>query len=151
MTTTTAVPNFEKRRAFYEIDERGMALLAETWPVIEPVVSDAINKVVDKILALPYAQQTANQHRDFIKDLEIGHYRILLGGNLDLRCAESCRYTVEQEPHAVSTPASAPARATSCSRPLCQRLHANAASPRPALPSERRCYRRSSVSTSPTP
>jgi methyl-accepting chemotaxis protein len=97
MTTTTAVPNFEKRRAFYEIDERGMALLAETWPVIEPVVSDAINKVVDKILALPYAQQTANQHRDFIKDLEIGHYRILLGGNLDLRCAESCRYTVEQE------------------------------------------------------
>ena len=97
MTTTTAVPNFEKRRAFYEIDERGVALLAETWPVIEPVVSDAINKVVDKILALPYAQQTANQHRDFIKDLEIAHYRILLGGNLDLRCAESCRYTVEQE------------------------------------------------------
>ena len=97
MTATAPVPNFERRRAFYEIDERGLALLADTWPVIEPVVSGAINKVVDKILALPYTQQTATPHRDFIKDLEIAHYRTLLGGKLDLRCAESCRNTVEQE------------------------------------------------------
>jgi hypothetical protein len=97
MTATTPVPNFDKRRAFYEVDQRSLALLADTWSVIEPVVAGAVNKVVDKILALPYTQRTANQHRDFIKELEISHFRILLGGNVDHRCAESCRNTVEQE------------------------------------------------------
>jgi len=97
MTADTPIPFFEMRRSFYELDERALSLLAESWPVIAPVVGDAIDRIVDKILALPYTQQAALQHRDLIKNLETAHYRILLGGDLDLRYAESCRYTVERE------------------------------------------------------
>jgi methyl-accepting chemotaxis protein len=97
VTTTAPVQDFETRRSFYEIDEQVIFLLADTWPIVEPIVGGAIDKVVDKIVALPYTQKTAASHADFVKKLEIAHFRILLGGNLDHHCAESCRKTVEKE------------------------------------------------------
>jgi len=95
--TATAVPEFEARRSFYRIDDRVRSVLAATWPVIAPNIGRAIEDVVEGILQLPYIGPTAAPHRELIIKLEVAHFRALLGGNLDLRYAESCRRTVEQE------------------------------------------------------
>jgi len=97
MAPSASVPEFEDRRSFYRIDDRTCAVLAETWPLIAPCISRAIEEVIDGILQLPYLGPIVAAHRDLIQKLEEAHFQALLGGKLDHSYAESCRRTVEQE------------------------------------------------------
>ena len=81
----------------YKLDDRARRILAETWPIIEPQLGQAIDEILDAVKVLPRIGEIVTQNREVIRKLETAHFRALLGGKLDERYAESCRHTVEQE------------------------------------------------------
>jgi len=97
MTPKEAVPAFESRLALYKIDARVRASVAETWPLVEPVLESAIDQIVAAVGDLPGIGAAVTANEDTIKRLELAHFQALLGGKLDQGYAEMCRKTVEQE------------------------------------------------------
>jgi hypothetical protein len=97
MASTDLVQAFEARLALYSLDDRARRLARETWPLIEPNLERAIDEILSAVGALPRLGEIVVRNRDFLKKLEVTHFRALLGGNLDGGYAESCRHTVEQE------------------------------------------------------
>ena len=97
MASTDLVQAFEARLALYSLDDRARRLARETWPLIEPNLERAIDEILSAVGALPRLGEIVVRNRDFLKKLEVTHFRALLGGDLDGGYAESCRHTVEQE------------------------------------------------------
>jgi methyl-accepting chemotaxis protein len=91
------VHSFGPRLQLYKLDDNSRRILAETWPLIEPVLADAVDEIVEVLHVLPLLKDTVGQHADQIRKLELAHFRALLGGKLERDYAESCRRTVEQE------------------------------------------------------
>ena len=97
------IPEFEARLALHRIDDGVRATVAEFWPIFAPHLDRAVDELIDAMVQLPTAGSTINaarivrERREIIKALEVGHFKVLLSGNLDQRYAESCRRTVQQE------------------------------------------------------
>ncbi len=91
------VHSFESRLRLYKLDDRCRRVLAETWPLIEPVLAEAVDEIVAVLAVLPLLKEKVARHADEIRTLELAHFRALLGGSLERDYAESCRRTVEQE------------------------------------------------------
>jgi methyl-accepting chemotaxis protein len=91
------VHSFESRLHLYKIDDRSRRVLAETWPLIAPVLARAVDEIVEVLHVLPLLKETIARNADQIRKLELAHFRALLGGKLQREYAESCRLTVEQE------------------------------------------------------
>src|ERR1700686_1194877 len=97
MAQTDLVQAFEARLALYCLDDRARRILAETWPVIEPGLEEAITEIIVAIRVLPRIGEIVGKNAELYKKLEAAHFRALLGGKLDGAYAESCRHTVAQE------------------------------------------------------
>src|ERR1700730_14087503 len=97
MAQTDLVQAFEARLKMYSLDGRARSILAETWPVIEPTLDEAIDEIITAIRVLPRIGEIVAGNAELYKKLEAAHFRALLGGKLDGVYAESCRHTVQQE------------------------------------------------------
>lgn len=97
MAATDQVQSFEARLALYSLDERSRRLVAETWPLIEPSLDQAIDEILAAVTRLPLVGHIVVQNRELMKNIETAHVRALFGGELDAEYAESCRRTVQQE------------------------------------------------------
>jgi methyl-accepting chemotaxis protein len=97
MSPTSLVQAFEARLSMYKLDDGARRVLAETWPVIAPKLSQAIDEILDAIKVLPRIGEIVTQNKEVVRKLETAHFQALLGGKLDQRYAECCRDTVEQE------------------------------------------------------
>ena len=97
MAQTDLVQAFEARLKLYSLDDRARRILAESWPVIEPGLDEAITEIVTAIRVLPRIGEIVAKNAALYKKLEAAHFRALLGGKLDGAYAESCRHTVLQE------------------------------------------------------
>ena len=53
MAQTDLVQAFEARLKMYSLDGRARGILAETWPVIEPTLDDAIAEIITAVRVLP--------------------------------------------------------------------------------------------------
>jgi methyl-accepting chemotaxis protein len=91
------VHSFEPRRQLYKLDEQARRILAETWPIIEPVLEGAVDEIVAVLPVLPLIKETIARNTDQFRKLELAHFRALLGGKLERDYAESCRHTVLRE------------------------------------------------------
>ena len=98
-----AIPEFEARLALHRVDDGVRATVAEFWPIFAPHLDRAVDELIDAMVQSPTAGSTINaarivrERREIIKALEVGHFKVLLSGNLDQRYAELCRRTVQQE------------------------------------------------------
>jgi len=90
-------PVFAVRLPLYALDERARYTLQAAFPVIAPHLEPAIDNIIMATMELPHIATIVAKHRDLIKNLELAHFKTLLGGRLDHVYAESCRQTVEQE------------------------------------------------------
>jgi methyl-accepting chemotaxis protein len=97
MAPIDQVPAFDARLALYSLDDRARAVMTETWPILAPGLSRAIDDILTAVQELPLVRDVVVANRKFLKKLELEHFRALLGGKLDESYAESCRHTVEQE------------------------------------------------------
>jgi methyl-accepting chemotaxis protein len=97
MAQTDLVQAFEARLTMYGLDGRARGILAETWPVIEPTLDQAIAEIITAVRVLPRVGEIVAKNAELYKKLEAAHFRALLGGKLDRDYAESCRHTVQQE------------------------------------------------------
>jgi methyl-accepting chemotaxis protein len=97
MAPTDPVQAFEARLSLYKLDDRARRMLARTWPVIEPHLERAIDELLTVVPVLAGVGQTIAQNAEMFKNLQLAHFRALLGGKLDRDYAESCRHTVAQE------------------------------------------------------
>jgi methyl-accepting chemotaxis protein len=97
MVPADLVQAFQARLSLYKLDDRARRILAETWPVIEPHLEAAIEEVLAVLPVLPRMGEIIAQNAQLFKELELAHFRALLGGKLDRDYAESCRHTVVQE------------------------------------------------------
>jgi methyl-accepting chemotaxis protein len=97
MVPADLVQAFQARLSLYKLDDRARRILAETWPVIEPHLEAAIEEVLAVLPVLPRMGEIIAQNAQLFKELELAHFRALLGGKLDRDYAESCRHTVAQE------------------------------------------------------
>ena len=97
MAPTELIPSFDARLSMHRIDNETRKILAETWPLLEPHLEQAIDDVLIALQDLPRIGKIVAEHTETLKTLEAAHFRALLGGNLDDRYAESCRRTVEKE------------------------------------------------------
>src|SRR5271156_90745 len=97
MADTDLVQAFEARLKLYSLDDRARTILAETWPVIEPGLDEAIAEIITVIRVLPRIGEIVAKNAELYEKLEAAHFRALLGGKLDGAYAESCRHTVLQE------------------------------------------------------
>jgi len=97
MAPTEPIPGFDSRLALYGIDDRTRSLLAETWPLIAPVLEHAIKEILGAVSELPRVGGAVAQNREMIKDLEVAHFQALLQGKLDQRYAESMGVHAHEE------------------------------------------------------
>ena len=97
MAPTELIPSFDARLAMHRIDDETRKVLADTWPLLEPHLDQAIDDVLVALQDLPRIGKIVANNKETLKTLEVTHFRALLGGNLDDRYAESCRRTVEKE------------------------------------------------------
>lgn len=97
MAHTDQVQAFEARLKMYSLDGRALGILAETWPVIEPTLDQAIAEIITAVRVLPRVGEIIAKNAELYKKLEAAHFRALLGGKLDDAYAELCRHTVAQE------------------------------------------------------
>jgi methyl-accepting chemotaxis protein len=97
MAPTELLQGFEVRRQVFSLDERALALMRETWPLIAPRLDATVDQILAAAEYLPLLRDRIVTHRDLIKRLERAHFEALLGGNLDDRYIESCRRTVDEE------------------------------------------------------
>ncbi|HML07729.1 MAG TPA: methyl-accepting chemotaxis protein [Xanthobacteraceae bacterium] len=97
MAPTELIPAFDDRLALYGINDQVRSVVAEIWPMIAPKLERAIDDIIAAVSRLPNIGRVVGLNHDTIKELELAHFRALLGGKLDQHYAESCRRTVEQE------------------------------------------------------
>src|ERR1700683_2855789 len=97
MAQTDLVQAFAAPLKLYSLDDRARRILAESWPVIEPGLDEAITEIIVAIRVLPRIGEIVAKNAELYKKLEAAHFRALLGGKLDGAYAESCRHTVLQE------------------------------------------------------
>ena len=97
MDQIEAIPVFEARLAMYRIDDRIRAILAETWPSVAPHLEQTIDGMLVAMTNLPTVAGVVEHNKETIKQLEVAHFKALLGGRLDRHYAESCRHTVQKE------------------------------------------------------
>jgi methyl-accepting chemotaxis protein len=97
VTLIEPLRGFEARLALHGLDARSRLILREIWPAIAPSLPDAIDQFLAATRHQPPIGAIVDQHRDFIRTLEVSHFQALLSGELDVKYADSCRKTVEQE------------------------------------------------------
>ncbi len=88
MPTNDPVQAFEARLSLYQLDDRARRMLAETWPLIETCLEPAIDELLSVVPVLVTVGPTIMQNAALFKQLEIAHFRALLGGKLDRDYAE---------------------------------------------------------------
>jgi methyl-accepting chemotaxis protein len=87
----------EARISNFGIDDQARGLLKETWPVIALCLEPAIDELMAAAAFLPHIATSVASNKDVLKQLELAHFRALLGGRLDDDYVDSCRTTVAQE------------------------------------------------------
>ena len=97
MSPTEIIQAFEARLALYSIDDRARRTVTESWPADRARPGTDDRRDPRSSSALPNIGKTVAANRDLVKQLELAHFRALLGGKLEGDYAESCRRTVEQE------------------------------------------------------
>lgn len=97
MASTDQVQAFEARLAVYGLDDRARRLMREIWPLIEPKLEGAIDEVLAAVGRLPLLAEIVARHKDVLKEQQLAHFKVLLGGSLDTNYAQSCLQMVEQE------------------------------------------------------
>jgi len=97
MARLDSVQSFEARLSLYELDDRARRVLAETWPLIAPLLEQAIDANLAAASRLPGIGAVISQNIARIKKLELAHLQALFGGRLDGHYAESCLSTVLEE------------------------------------------------------
>jgi methyl-accepting chemotaxis protein len=97
MAPIDLVQAFEARLKMYSLDDRARRILAECWPLIEPKLDQAIDEILVVVRVLPRIGEIVTRNAALFKQLEVAHFRALLGGQLDGDYAEACRHTVQQE------------------------------------------------------
>jgi len=97
MASTDQVQAFEARLAVYGLDDRARRLMREIWPLIEPKLEGAIDEVLAAVGRLPLLAEIVARHKDVLKEQQLAHFKVLLGGSLDMNYAQSCLQMVEQE------------------------------------------------------
>jgi methyl-accepting chemotaxis protein len=97
MDQTEPIPVFEARLAMHRIDDRVRSVLAETWPLLMPHLEKTIDGMLVAMTHLPTVGGVVEHNKEMIRQLEVAHFKALLGGQLDRYYAESCRNTVQKE------------------------------------------------------
>jgi methyl-accepting chemotaxis protein len=92
-----AVQGVDVRRALFALDDRALAVMHETWPIISPHLAAAIEQIVVIAGTLPVLRDSIARNSHRIRQIETRHFEALLGGSLDEGYLESCRTTVQQE------------------------------------------------------
>jgi methyl-accepting chemotaxis protein len=95
--TSPDIQGFNARLALHGINDASRVILRECWPVIAPHLPQAIDQILTAVGHLPTLTAIVSQHREVIRELEMSHFRALLGGSLDDSYAEMCRKTVKDE------------------------------------------------------
>ena len=151
MAQTDLVQAFEARLKMYSLDGRARSILAETWPVIEPTLDDAIAEIITAVRVLPRIGEIVARNAELYKKLEAAHFRALLGGKLDGAYANRAGTLWRRRRRSGSTRACALRPAVTCSRRRSTRWRASTGFRRQKSPSAAASYRRPSASTSPMP
>jgi methyl-accepting chemotaxis protein len=94
---STIVQGVDVRRALFALDDRALAAVRETWPILAPHLAGAIEEIVAKVAMLPAVRESVTRNASQIREIETRHFEALLGGQLDDRYFESCRQTVQRE------------------------------------------------------
>jgi methyl-accepting chemotaxis protein len=89
--------DFIVRLKLYHIDEHAKRLLREISPVIEPHLASAIDTFLAEGQNVPRVAKLYREHKDTLRQLELSHFQILLGGRFDEQYFETCRKTVQKE------------------------------------------------------
>src|ERR1700680_259091 len=97
MSPSTLPPGFAVRLPLDALHERAVPTMQKVFLVIAPHIEPAIDDILFAATKLPHIAGIVTEHKDLIKKLEVAHFKVLLGGQLDHVYAESCRNTVEQE------------------------------------------------------
>ena len=97
MARLDSVQSFEARLSLYALDDRARRVLADTWPLIAPLLERAIDANLAAASRLPGIGAVIAQNIARIKKLELAHLQALFGGNLDHLYAASCLSTVLEE------------------------------------------------------
>src|ERR1700676_3755401 len=97
MVSTEFVQAFEARLKLYSLNDRARRILAESWPVIEPRLDQAVDEILMVLRVLPRIGDIVTRNADLFKKLEVAHFRALLGGKLDGDYAVACSQTTQQE------------------------------------------------------
>ena len=97
MASTDILKGFQARLALHGFDAQACDLLSETWPTVAPCLSDAIDQFLLATAHQGPVGAIVDQHRALVKNLEMSHFKTLLGGRLDSAYAELCCKTVQAE------------------------------------------------------
>jgi methyl-accepting chemotaxis protein len=97
MPSVESVQGVDVRRALFSLDDRALALMRATWPIVEPHLGTAISQILLIAAQLPLLRDAIIKNKELVERLEKRHFQALLGGNLDETYLESCRLTVREE------------------------------------------------------
>ena len=79
MAPTELIPSFDARLSMHRIDNETRKILAETWPLLELHLEQAIDDVLIALQDLPRIGKIVAEHTETLKTLEAAHFRALLG------------------------------------------------------------------------
>ena len=91
------IQGVESRYGLYGLDAPARSAVKKLWPTIAPQLDRAVDAILDATQGLVLVGPIVEQHRDFIKRLELSHLEALLNGDLGQAYFESCKKTVGEE------------------------------------------------------
>lgn len=89
--------HFESRLNLYGIDKRCRDALERMWPVLERALEQGIDRFIAAEKVMPSVDKIFQAHADWIRGVEIAHFRLVLSGQFGEEYAESSRMLSEQE------------------------------------------------------
>jgi methyl-accepting chemotaxis protein len=89
--------HFQARLVLYGLDEAALARLSRLWPIVEPAIAQAVDDFIAAEKQMPTVAAVFQRHDGLIRELTLGHMRLLLSGSLDQRYIESCQYVSERQ------------------------------------------------------
>lgn len=82
--------NFESRLELYGIDETVCDQLRKLWPIVEPALSEGVDRFIEAELHMPSVADVFQSHAEHIRALETTHMQLLLSGNMGEQYIQSC-------------------------------------------------------------
>lgn len=89
--------HFQARLVLYGLDEAALGRLAKLWPILEPGIAQAVEEFIAAEKQMPTVAAIFQRHESLIRELTLGHLRLLLSGSLDQRYIESCQRVSERQ------------------------------------------------------